>query len=178
MPRSKRSRLALLCLVAAGAVATPARAQDSVRVARVLAGLRGPVEIVGRTPVRWPLEERLAHYNVAGLSIAIISGGRVAWAGRFGVKEAGTTDRVTPATLFQSASISKPVAMTALLRLVHQGRLALDTDVNRFLTSWQVPDNRFTAMEKVTLRRIASHSAGLTSPVTPPPPPCRAWCRS
>jgi CubicO group peptidase (beta-lactamase class C family) len=45
---------------------------------------------------------------------------------------------------------------------VSQGKVALDTNVNQYLKSWQVPDNRFTATEKVTLRRIASHSAGLT----------------
>ncbi len=49
-----------------------------------------------------------------------------------------------------------------MLRLVSQGTVALDTNVNRYLKSWQLPDNKFTATEKVTLRRIASHSAGLT----------------
>jgi len=162
MNRPPRSLVRLVCLIAIGMGAMPVHAQDSARVARVLAGLRGPVEIVGRPPVRWTIQERLANYSVPGVSFAIISGGRVVWAGGFGVKEAGGSDPVTSTTLFQAASISKPVAMTALLRLVHQGRLALDTDVNRYLKSWQVPDNRFTATEKVTLRRIASHSAGLT----------------
>jgi len=78
------------------------------------------------------------------------------------VKESGKSDSVTPATLFQAASISKPVAATAMLRLVERGTLNLDTNVNRYLTSWKVPDNKFTATAKVTLRRIVSHTAGLT----------------
>ena len=78
------------------------------------------------------------------------------------MKEAGTTDSVTPTTLFQAASISKPVTATAMLRLVERGTLDLDANVNRYLTSWKVPDNKFTATEKVTLRRIVSHTAGLT----------------
>jgi CubicO group peptidase (beta-lactamase class C family) len=49
-----------------------------------------------------------------------------------------------------------------MLRLVERGTLDLDADVNRYLTSWKVPDNKFTATEKVTLRRIVSHTAGLT----------------
>ncbi len=131
-------------------------------VARVTAGL-GPGTIVkGRAPVSFRLAERMEHYHVPGVSIAVVDGGRIAWARGFGVKEVGTADSVTAATLFQAASISKPVAATAMLRLVEAGRLDLDTPVNRYLTSWKVPDNAFTAREPVTLRRIVSHSAGLT----------------
>ena len=135
---------------------------DSARMARVLSGLRGGLELSDRAPTRWTLAERMANYRVPGVSIAVIDNGRIAWARGFGVKQAGTADSVTAATLFQAASISKPIAQTAMLRLVEQGTLDLDTDVNRYLTSWKVPENRFTATEKVTLRRIASHSAGLT----------------
>ena len=131
-------------------------------MARVLSGLRGPVEIAGQPPTTWSLATRMEHYKAPGVSVAVISGGQVVWARGFGVKEAGGTDSVTPETLFQAASISKPVAASGMLRLVAEGKLALDTNVNRYLTSWQVPDNQFTATEKVTLRRLASHSAGLT----------------
>ena len=135
--------------------------QDTVRMASVLQGLRPRVEIAGR-PIRWTIEERMAHHGVPGLSIAVIKNGEIAWVRGAGVKEAGRSDPVTPATLFQAASISKPVTATAMLRLVERGTLDLDADVNRYLTSWKVPENRFTAAEKVTLRRIASHNAGLT----------------
>jgi CubicO group peptidase (beta-lactamase class C family) len=69
---------------------------------------------------------------------------------------------VTTSTLFEAQSISKPVAATATLRLVEADRLSLDEDVNGHLRSWKVPENRFNAQERVTLRRILSHSAGLT----------------
>lgn len=65
-------------------------------------------------------------------------------------------------TRFQAASISKPVSAMAALYFVEQGKLALDEDVNRRLVSWKVPQNEYTKTEKVTLRRILSHSAGLT----------------
>ena len=135
---------------------------DTARIDRVLRGLRPSVEVADRPPVRWTLAERMAHHEVPGVSIAVIENGRVAWARGVGVKEAGKNDSITETTLFQAASISKPVAATAMLRLVERGTLHLDTNVNRYLTSWKVPDNRFTATEKVTLRRIVSHSAGLT----------------
>ena len=144
------------------AAARAADPNDTTRISRVLAGLRPPVEIEGKPNQRWTLAERMTNYKVPGVSIAVIEGGRIAWARGFGVKEAGKTDPVTPTTLFQAASISKPVAATAMLRLVEGGTLSLDTNVNKYLTSWKVPDNKFTATEKVTLRRIVSHTAGLT----------------
>ena len=144
------------------AAARAADPNDTTRISRVLAGLRPPVEIEGKPNQRWTLAERMTNYKVPGVSIAVIEGGRIAWARGFGVKEAGKTDPVTPTTLFQAASISKPVAATAMLSLVEGGTLSLDTNVNKYLTSWKVPDNKFTATEKVTLRRIVSHTAGLT----------------
>src|SRR5262249_61433351 len=85
------------------------------------------------------------------------------WARGFGVVEAGVHKPITPDTLFQAGSISKPVAAMAALRLVEQGKLSLDEDVNLKLKSWKVPENEFTKEKKVTLRGILTHSAGLAS---------------
>lgn len=133
----------------------------AARIERVLHGLRPRVEVEG-TPVRWTLEERMAAYQVPAVSIAIIDGGRVVWAQGFGVKEAGGHEPVTATTLFQAASCSKPVTASAMLRLVDAGMLSLDTNVNDALTSWKLPENDFTKQEPVTLRRLATHTAGTT----------------
>jgi CubicO group peptidase (beta-lactamase class C family) len=103
-------------------------------------------------------------YNGPGLSVAVIDNFKIAWAKGYGVTEAGSHNPVTIHTLFQAGSISKPVAATGALSLVQQGTLSLDENVNDKLKSWQVPDNDFTDKKdrKVTLRRILSHSAGLT----------------
>jgi CubicO group peptidase (beta-lactamase class C family) len=69
---------------------------------------------------------------------------------------------VDTATLFQAASISKPVAAVGMFRLAERGEVQLDADVNTMLRSWKVPPSPFTTTEKVTLRRIVSHMAGLT----------------
>jgi CubicO group peptidase (beta-lactamase class C family) len=63
-------------------------------------------------------------------------------------------------TLFQAASISKPVAAIVALRLVADGRLHLDADVNRFLTSWQLPGD--PEAEPVTVRHLLCHGGGLS----------------
>jgi CubicO group peptidase (beta-lactamase class C family) len=82
------------------------------------------------------------------------------------VLQAGGSTPVASDTLFQAASISKPVAVLAMLRLVDRGLLDLDDDVNRKLTSWQIPPSR-SWQPVVTLRQLASHSAGLTVPGFP-----------
>ena len=162
MRYSERIALCLAVGVAACAQAGGADAGDDARIERVTHALRSKVELTGQPIERYSLAQRMAHYKVPGLTVAVIDSGRIAWAKGFGVKVAGTTDSVTPQTLFEAGSISKPVAQTAMLKLVERGTLALDTDVNQYLKSWKVPENKFTATEKVTLRRIASHSAGLT----------------
>jgi CubicO group peptidase (beta-lactamase class C family) len=110
------------------------------------------------------LRERMAHYNVPGVSIAVINSGRLEWAQGYGVLEAGSSLRVSPDTRFQAASISKPVTAMAVLALVSQGTLRLDDDVNSRLTSWRVPDNELTPTEKVTVERLLNHTAGLGVP--------------
>jgi CubicO group peptidase (beta-lactamase class C family) len=108
------------------------------------------------------LAERMEYYKVPGVSIAVINDYQVEWAKGYGVLEAGGSERVTPETLFQAASVGKPVVAVAALNFVERGILELDGDVNRSLVSWQVPESEFTAEENVTLRRLLSHSAGTT----------------
>lgn len=68
---------------------------------------------------------------------------------------------VGPDTLFQVASLSKWVTAWGVLALVDQGRIDLDAPVNDYLTRWQVPAGEFDA-DQVTVRRLLSHTAGLT----------------
>jgi CubicO group peptidase (beta-lactamase class C family) len=113
-------------------------------------------------PLQLNLEKLMQLYKCPGLSVAVIDNFKIAWAKGYGVTEAGGSKPVNGHTLFQAGSISKPVAATGTLSLVEHGKLSLDENVNQKLKSWQVPDNEFTKDQKVTLRRILSHSAGLT----------------
>jgi len=108
----------------------------------------------------WTLAERMRHYHVPGVSIALIQGGRIAWAKGYGVVDVTSKAPVTPKTLFQAASLSKPVTAMAVLRLAETGKVALDAPVNSMLRSWKLPDGPFTG--GVTLERILSHSASMT----------------
>jgi CubicO group peptidase (beta-lactamase class C family) len=140
---------------------SPQRTEDP-RIERVLSGLRPAIAIKGQSPERWTLAEEMAQSHVPGISIALIDNDEIAWARGFGIKEAGRSDPVTTSTLFEAQSISKAVTATATLVLVNSGRLSLEESPNAYLKSWKIPYNDYQAHEKVTLRRILSHSSGLT----------------
>src|SRR6201984_435828 len=145
----------------AKASAKPADARE-VRIERIGNGIE-PVDLKkDEAPVQLDIEKLMKLYNVPGLSVAVIEDYKIAWVKTYGVTEPGGTVPVTPKTLFQAGSISKPVAAAGMLALVQEGKLSLDEDVNRKLKSWKVPENEFTKEQRVTLRRLASHSAGLT----------------
>jgi CubicO group peptidase (beta-lactamase class C family) len=148
-------------LLQAQALAAGSSPETDARIAQIQQGLAPPVLVTGESPKRVPLADRMAELKVPGVSIAVIHGGRIEWARGFGsLRKDGPA--VTPDSLFQAASISKPVFALAVLHQVEAGKLKLDTNVNDYLKTWKLPDNEFTREQKVTLRRILSHSAGLT----------------
>ena len=108
------------------------------------------------------IRDEMRKRQIPGLSLAIIQDGKIVKAKGYGVTEKGGKSPVTTSTLFQAGSISKPVAALGALRLVEEGKLALDEDVNTKLTSWKVPENDFTREKKVSLRGLLSHTAGMT----------------
>jgi CubicO group peptidase (beta-lactamase class C family) len=138
-----------------------ARPAEAARVAKVEAGL-APITLPGEKPTSLSLQRWMELYKIPGLSVAVFDKNGIVWAKAYGVKQAGGSDPVTLDTLFQAASISKPVTAMAALRYAEQGKWSLDANINDKLISWKVPDNEFTKKEKVTLRRILSHNAGLT----------------
>ncbi len=130
------------------------------RLEQALQAMEPPVKVAGRTYRPRPVTDLMLRENVPGISVAVIEDGRIVWARAFGLADRATGRAATPETMFQAASISKPVAASGALVLVDQGVLSLDRPVNEQLTSWQVPAHEFT--EAVTLRRLLTHSAGLT----------------
>jgi CubicO group peptidase (beta-lactamase class C family) len=151
----------VMSLYVAGTATAASSSQTEERILSVQRGILPPVLVRGESPKLPSLAERMAQLKVPGVSIAVVHEGRIEWARGFGVTRVGGPP-VTPDTLFQAASISKPVFALAVLHLVEGGKLDLDTNVNAYLKTWKVPDNEFTKDKKVTLRGILSHSAGLT----------------
>src|SRR6185436_15948098 len=128
---------------------------------RQVQGLVPPVLVNGEPPKLQPLAARMAELKVPGVSVAVIHEGRVEWARGFGLTQTGGPP-VTEKTLFQAASISKPVFALAVLHQVDAGKLDLDANVNVYLKTWKLPENDLTRQKPVTLRETLTHSAGLS----------------
>ena len=108
------------------------------------------------------LEERMVALDVPGVSIAVIHDYEIVAARAYGVADRATGRVVDTDTLFQAASISKPVTAAAVHQLVQSGALDLDAPVNTYLESWKLPENEFTRATPVTLRMLLSHTGGTT----------------
>src|SRR5579871_4732866 len=131
------------------------------RIAHVVNGLLPETALRGAAATPQKLAERMSYYETPGLTVAVIEDHAIAWARGFGVKDVRSADPVTTETLFQAASISKPVTAMAALHLVEAGKLDLDADVNTYLVSWKVPASG-DWQPRITLRQLLSHTAGLT----------------
>ncbi|MBL1222549.1 serine hydrolase [Chryseobacterium sp. L7] len=151
-------------LLIIGALSTSLSAQTQsqlkAQISKVEAGLMPAVRFQGE-PV-WTLQSRMKHYNIPGVSIAVIKNSKVIWAKSYGFADVESKTPVNTQTLFQAASMSKPVSVYAALTEVEAGKINPDADVNTYLKSWKVPENEFTKEKKVTFRNIVSHTAGFT----------------
>ena len=132
---------------------------SNARTRYVEANLNPPVVQPGARP--FSLAERMRAYDVPGISVAVIHRGRIDWARGWGLRDLITCAPVTPDTAFQAASISKVLTAVTALRLVEQGRIGLDRNINEALRSWQLPRDAKLAPDGVTLRQLLSHTAGL-----------------
>lgn len=129
--------------------------------AAVETGLRRAVSFEGEDNT-YTIEERMRHHGVPGLSFSLIDDGEIAWTRGYGVKHRGTSDSIRATTLFQAASVSKPLVAVAALRMRDAGLVDLDADVETYLDGYDIPDGQQTASDPVTLRHLLSHTAGAT----------------
>ena len=146
--------------ITANAQSTPASLSEKIR--QIEARLSPILTVEGDSVTQFSIQDRMTHYKVPGVSIAVIQNGKIEWAKGYGFADREANRPVDVNTLFQAASISKPVAAFAALHWVEAGKLSLDGNINMYLKGWQIPDNKFTTTEKVTLRRLMTHTAGLT----------------
>lgn len=109
----------------------------------------------------WTLKERMSYYHVNGVSIAVIHHFKLDWIRGYGWADKEEQKPVTVHTAFQAGSISKTVNALALLKLVEEGKLQLDSDINLQLKTWKFPYDSISQGNPITLRQLLSHRAGL-----------------
>ena len=132
------------------------------RISRIENNIQPTLQIEGEEVPTYTIEERLKELGIPGISIAVVHNGKLEWAKGYGFADKSGNRMVDSLTMFLAGSICKPVAAIRAHQLVEEGKMSLDANINDYLTSWKVPDNEFTVKEKVTLRRILNHTAGLT----------------
>lgn len=142
-------------------VALPSAAQERSR-AEFIAAIEGPQTSPGDEGLgEKTVEGLMEHLGVPGVSVAVIHDFEVHWARGYGIADVETGAPVDADTMFQAASISKPVTAMAVLRAVQDGRVGLDDDINDILTSWTLDAGPFTRDRPVTPRSLTSHTSGL-----------------
>lgn len=155
-PRIISIFLAILAAVVAAALAPEASPQAKPGAAPLQNNAK-LADITSR--LERDIPQLMKEADVAGLSIALVRNGEIAWHHGFGVMNSKTKEPVTDNTVFEAASLSKPVFAYAVLKLVDAGKFDLDKPLNQYLPGdYDVgPDTR---LGQITARRVLSHTTG------------------
>jgi CubicO group peptidase (beta-lactamase class C family) len=128
------------------------------QIARIEANVSGGLIIDGKL---YSLTERMKHYNVQGLSVAVIDNYQIVWAKGYGYADKKEGRKVTTSTLFEPGSISKSLNAVGILQLAQQGKLDLYQDINQYLVNWKFPYDTVSHGNKITTAQLLTHTAGL-----------------
>ena len=108
------------------------------------------------------LSERMAFHNVKAVSIAVIKNYQIVWAKGYGWADESLKIPTTSSTRFQAASVSKSINAVALLKLVQDGKIDLNADINSTLKTWKFPYDTVSKGKKISLANLLSHNAGIS----------------
>ncbi len=157
MPFSTRRTLPLLCSMG---FIVAAFGQESTKPSPPAAPLRNDVEqaqVVARLVKHVP--QLMKDGEVPGLAIALVRDGEVVWQRGFGVKNSKTKAPVDDTTVFEAASLSKPVFAYAVLSLVDSGKFDLDKPLNQYLPG-NYDVGKDSRLSQITARHVLSHTTG------------------
>ncbi|MES3035170.1 MAG: serine hydrolase domain-containing protein [Gemmatimonadota bacterium] len=115
------------------------------------------------TPVRRTLDSTIAKAvtdaGIVGLATAVVVDGQIVWARAHGYADREAGVLLTTATVMNLASVSKTTIGVTMMRLVADGRLGLDQDINRYLPFTVI--NPHQPKVPITLRHLATHTSGI-----------------
>ena len=105
---------------------------------------------------------RMEHYNVNGLSVALIDNYQMVWAKGYGYADKREKRTVTTSTIFEPGSISKAINAVGILQLAQRGKVNLYQDINEYLSSWKFPYDTVSKGKKITIAQLLSHTGGVS----------------
>jgi CubicO group peptidase (beta-lactamase class C family) len=152
------STMALFILTAIHAQTKITKEVDA-QIEQIENGLVGRLKIDGR---QFNIKDRMAHYKVKGVSIAVVQNYKVIWAKGYGWADEKEKRPVTTSTLFEPGSISKSLNAVGVLKLAQDQQLDLDADINNYLQKWKFPYDSLSKGKKISLKHLLSHTAGLS----------------
>ena len=107
------------------------------------------------------IPQLLNDFMVPGTAIAIIENGEILLQKGYGYSDFEKKIKVINTTGFNIGSISKTIAAWGVMKLVQEGKIDLDASAEKYLTRWHLPESEYDSNE-VTIRRLLSHTAGLS----------------
>lgn len=135
-------------------------AETNEKIKQVENNLVGMIQIEGEKP--WTIAERMEHYHLKGVSVAVIHNYKIEWAKGYGLADDSLKTPVTIHTLFQAASISKSLNGVGVLKLVQDKKIDMYADINSYLKSWKFPYDSLAKGKKISVANLLSHTGGLT----------------
>lgn len=129
---------------------------------------------LGQTPPNFTkakviINDYISNKNFPSISIAVVKGGKIVWEEGFGYADRENKRKATSSTPYYTASITKTMTATALMKMVEQGLINLDSPVNKYLKRWKVTSYRWDA-NAATVKSVMTHTSGLTT--------FNFWCRT
>ncbi|QNK64093.1 beta-lactamase family protein [Pedobacter sp. PAMC26386] len=112
--------------------------------------------------IKYSIQDRMAMYNINGLSIVVIKNYKIEWAKGYGWANVEKKQPVTAKTLFQAGSISKSLNGVGILKLFQDKKIDLNVDINNYLITWKFPYDSLSKNKKITIANLLSHTAGLS----------------
>ncbi|HLK27928.1 MAG TPA: serine hydrolase [Puia sp.] len=136
-----------------------AQTADSTKINEVEKNLVGLIHVDGEAP--WSIKERMGHYHVNALSVAVIQDYKITWAKAYGWADDSLKIAATDQTLFQGGSISKSLNAVGVLRLAQEKKIDIYADINNYLESWKFPYDSVSKGKKINIANLLSHTSGL-----------------
>ncbi|MEN0037894.1 MAG: serine hydrolase domain-containing protein [Cellvibrio sp.] len=126
-------------------------------------GIRNQVRFLNEPEELSSITDKMSEYKIPALSLAVIKQGEIAWVDIY--QDANFTEerKLNCKSLFQAASLSKPVTFMAAVRMQAAGKIDLDKNIQLYLRDFVLPTGKQTVNNPVTLRNIFSHTSGITS---------------
>ena len=138
--------------------------KDSIeRKIQLESGIREQVKFLGESENLSSIKDKMLAYNIPALSLAVIRQGKIEWADIYQNANFSEEQKLDCKSIFQAASLSKPVTFLAAVRMHAAGEIDLDKNIQNYLKDFVLPQGKQTAENPVTFRNIFSHTSGIIS---------------